>query len=211
MRDHWWWRPGWRIGRRAYTFHITFEDDAAVDGVANLHRFASDYQRGLAGRSELDLVPLRWLHLTMQNVGFTDDVSEPDVHAVLTIAQELCGELAPFDLTFDAVEVRGEGIAVRPAPAEPVSQVREAVRTAIGTLRGTVPEAPEHAHGFEPHVSLAYSNRVAPQDPLIDIIESVDAAPAVVTVRAARLIVLDREERVYQWQTYGKVPLGRVG
>src|SRR6266540_2104451 len=25
MRDHWWWRPGWRAGRRLYTSHLTYE------------------------------------------------------------------------------------------------------------------------------------------------------------------------------------------
>jgi hypothetical protein len=24
MADHWWWRPGWRHGRRMYYWHVTF-------------------------------------------------------------------------------------------------------------------------------------------------------------------------------------------
>lgn len=30
MADHWWWRPGWRPGRRMYAFHFTFGDQPAV-------------------------------------------------------------------------------------------------------------------------------------------------------------------------------------
>jgi len=30
MADHWWWRPGWRPGRRVYAFHFTFGDRPAV-------------------------------------------------------------------------------------------------------------------------------------------------------------------------------------
>ncbi len=26
VRDHWYWRPGWRAGRSFYTWHITFAD-----------------------------------------------------------------------------------------------------------------------------------------------------------------------------------------
>src|SRR5262245_33980474 len=81
VRDHWWWRPGWRLGRRAYTFHITFED-GTVEGGPDLHRLTAAYQASLAGMPGLDLVPLQWLHLTMQNVGFTDEVGESDVQAV---------------------------------------------------------------------------------------------------------------------------------
>ena len=93
MRDHWWWRPGWHVGRRAYTFHITFDDEAAVEGLDELHRLATDYQRVLAPLPGLDMVPLQWLHLTMQNVGFTDEVSESEAAAVLDEARRRCATL----------------------------------------------------------------------------------------------------------------------
>ncbi len=208
MRDHWWWRPGWHVGRRAYTFHITFDDDTAVSGIADLRRLASEYQRALSTLPGLDLVPLRWLHLTMQNVGFTDEVSEADARAVLAAARDRCSELPPFGLTLGRPEVRGEAVALRPFPAEPVCQLRDAVWAAIRSVRGVVPEAPEHAHGFDPHVSIAYSNRDAPSEPVADAIERVVPDAAAVTVRAAKLIVLDRDERVYRWATFGDVALG---
>ncbi len=208
MQDHWWWRPGWHVGRRAYTFHITFDDDTAVDGIADLRRLTSEYQRALATLPGLDMVPLRWLHLTMQNVGFTDEVSAADARAVLAAARDRCSELPPFGLALGQAEVRGEAVALRPFRAEPVCQVRDAVRAAIRTVRDVVPEAPEHARGFDPHVSIAYSNRDTPSDPVADAIERVASEVAAVTVRAAKLIVLDRDERVYRWTTFGDVTLG---
>ena len=199
---------GGPAGRRAYTFHITFEDEDLVAGVADLRRLAAEYQRRLAALPGLDLVALRWLHLTMQNVGFTDDVSNTDCEAVVDRARAACSELAPFDLTFDAVEVRQEAIAFRPSPPEPVNRIREALRGVISSVLGEVPEAPEHAHGFQPHVSLAYSNASGPAEPLIAAVQSVDTAPATVRVRAASLIVLDRDERMYRWTTRAPIPLG---
>jgi 2'-5' RNA ligase len=209
VRDHWWWRPGWRLGRRAYTFHITFED-GMVEGGSDLRRLAATYQASLAGMPGLDLVPLQWLHLTMQNVGFTDEVGEDEVRVVADAAAARFAELAPFDLTFGPVEVRREAIAFRPTPAEPVSRLREAARSAIAAVRGPdgVPEAPEHAHGFEPHVSMAYSNADGPVDPLVRAVASVSAPTATVRVLAASLIVLDRDERVYRWSRYRTLALG---
>ncbi len=207
MRDHWWWRPGWHVGRRAYTFHITFDDDSAVDGIADLRRLTSKYQQALSALPGLDMVPLGWLHLTMQNVGFTDEVGEADARGVLAGARDRCSELPPFELTLGQAEVRSEAVAFRPVPAEPVCQLRDAVWAAIMSVRGVVPEAPEHAHGFEPHVSIAYSNTDAPSEPVADAIERVASEAAVVTVRAAQLIVLDRDERVYRWTTFGDVAL----
>jgi hypothetical protein len=72
---------------------------------------------------------------------------------------------------------------------------------------GTTPEAPEHAHGFDPHVSIAYSNRNSPSEPYLDAVTNVRPFTASVRVLAAKLIVLDRDERVYRWTTYGVVPL----
>jgi 2'-5' RNA ligase len=207
VRDHWWWRPGWRLGRRAYTFHITFED-AVVDGAEELRRLVRSYQRRLEGVGSLDMVPLRWLHLTMQNVGFTDEVSDSDCRAVAAAAREMCARLAPFLLTFNEVEVRAEAIAFRPSPAEPVAALRDTVRSAIASVRGAIPEAPEHAHGFQPHVSLAYVNAPGPAAPLVEAVSSVEEAPVSVLVGAASLIVLDRDERVYRWSRYETISLG---
>ncbi|MGB6163316.1 MAG: hypothetical protein WCF33_10685 [Pseudonocardiaceae bacterium] len=76
MRDHWWWRPGWRVGRSFYTWHMTFDDQPAA------HQLAADYAHMLKDLSTLDLIPVRWLHLTMQGIGFTDEVDRADVDAI---------------------------------------------------------------------------------------------------------------------------------
>jgi hypothetical protein len=68
MRDHWW----WRVGRHLYTWHVTFE------GQTDLHRLVRAYQARL-DLPGLDLVPVAWLHLTMQGVGFTDEVAGQDL------------------------------------------------------------------------------------------------------------------------------------
>ncbi|MGH3921873.1 MAG: 2'-5' RNA ligase family protein, partial [Pseudonocardiaceae bacterium] len=83
MRDHWWWRPGWRVGRRFYTWHLTFQDQEDV------HRLARVYQHRLDAPN-LDLVPLRWLHLTTQGVGFTDEVSADDAARIVGAASARC-------------------------------------------------------------------------------------------------------------------------
>jgi hypothetical protein len=73
MRRHWWWRPGWRPGRRLYAWHLTFGDQTVSRGQADLRRVVGDYQARLAELPGLDLVPAEWLHLTMQSIGFADE------------------------------------------------------------------------------------------------------------------------------------------
>ena len=81
LRDHWWWRPGMRPGRRFYTVHATFADQPLMQELA-----AKATER-LAGLPGLDLVPGEWLHLTMQGIGFADEVGDADLKAIMTAAR----------------------------------------------------------------------------------------------------------------------------
>ena len=200
IRDHWWWRPGWRVGRRFYTWHLTF------DGQHDLHRLVRAYQACL-DMPELDLVPLDGLHLTMQGVGFTDEVSQQDLQKVVMAAGARCGLLAPFTLTLGPARVRPEGVNLPVTPEAPVRQLRMAIREAIAEVWGQE-RVPESAEGFTPHVTLAYSNADGPAAPLIERIERAGAPQAVATIRAAQLIDLERDSHVYRWKTRAAVPLG---
>jgi hypothetical protein len=83
MIDHWYWRPGWHVGRSFYTWHITFEHAPEVQDLAAF------YQNEIR-LPTLDPVPSEGLHLTMQGVGFADEVSPQDLKAIETAARERC-------------------------------------------------------------------------------------------------------------------------
>src|SRR2546430_17461428 len=102
MRDHWWWRPGWRVGRKMYTWHITFE------GQDSLHQLVEAYQSALAPLPGLDLIPPRWLHLTMQGVGFIDEVPDEEVSLIVDAARLRCASWSPIELRFGTAKVDSE-------------------------------------------------------------------------------------------------------
>jgi 2'-5' RNA ligase len=205
VRDHWWWRPGWRQGRRAYTFHVVF-NDGKVDGAADLRRLVRDYQATLVDLGGLDPIPAEWLHLTMQGVGFVDEVSVRDVQAILTAVGRHCAELAPFDLTFGPAIVTDEGIMLPGSPEVPAGTFRRALRAGIADVWG-LPNVPE-GEAFIPHVSVAYSNADGSSERFVHAVQACAPEPATVTVRAASLIVLDRDARMYRWTPYAPVTLG---
>jgi 2'-5' RNA ligase len=192
VRDHWWWRPGWRVGRRFYTWHLTF------DRQDDLHALVAAYQAELAELPGLDLIPREWLHLTMQGVGFTDKVSDQDISAIADAARHRLAQLAPARLTFHRAVVRPEAIALAPQPADTVRTIRSTIRDAIADIWGA-DRVPESAEGFQPHVSMAYINTPGLAAPIIAALDSVEVEPAIVTVDHAALIVLGRDTRVYQW------------
>ena len=197
MRDHWWWRPGWHVGRSMYTWHVTFDDQP------QLHDLVAAYQSALSPLPGLDLIPERWLHLTMQGIGFADEVSEREIADIADVAQKRLANQRPVFLTAGPASVDPEAIMFEVTPADALSPIRSAIRAAISDTRGAakVPESEE----WTPHISLAYSNSNDVAAPYVAAVDSVSKPPATLTVSRVHLIELNRDARLYQWTTKGEV------
>lgn len=199
MRDHWWWRPGWSAGRRFYTWHLTF------DGQPDVHRFADAYRAVLAPLGGLDLIPDRWLHLTMQGIGFVGEVAEQDALSIAKAAKVRLANVPPFDVVLETPVVDPEAILVPVQPDLPVRAVRDAIRAAIGDV---LPEVPERADGFKPHVSVGYSNGTGSTAPFAAALDTADIEHAHARITHAELIIINRDNHMYEWESLAQVPLG---
>lgn len=201
LRDHWWWRPGWRPGREFYTWHVTF------DGQTELHRLVTTYQNALRAVPALDLVPRRWLHLTTQGVGFVDEVTPADLRAIVRTATRLLARLPPARVAFHRPVIRREAVALAPEPAQSLVDIRHTIREAIAATwdAGAVPEPRD---GFEPHLSLAYANRDTSAAETIQALEDVHAEPVGIAVTRVSLIVLRRQAHLYSWDDFAQADLG---
>jgi 2'-5' RNA ligase len=197
LRDHWWWRPGWRPGRRFFTFHVTFDDQPEVQSLAASARAM------LAALPGLDLVPAQWLHLTMQGIGFSDEVADEDLAKIIETAHARLAAVPPVTVRIGPAVVADEGIACWVGPTGALDPVRDAVRGALGDLWGTdrVPEAARWA----PHVSVAYASADGAGDQFEAALDGLrDVAEA--TVRAVDLIRLGRDRHVYEWEPVERFP-----
>ncbi|MFK4083348.1 2'-5' RNA ligase family protein [Kribbella sp. NPDC020789] len=202
--DHWWWRPGWQVGTRFYAWHInTFED------AVPLHSLAAQYQAELSTVAGLDMIPRQWLHMTMQGVGFVEDVSSAQVDALLAAARARLGEVEPVRARFQRPVVRPEAVILPPEPVEPIQQIRYVVRAAIADVFGA-DGVPEAAEGYLPHISVAYVSTPQSAAPTLEAISRVTPDPVDLTVRAVSLIEMHRDNRMYEWQTIEAVPLGQI-
>ncbi|MFF3375760.1 2'-5' RNA ligase family protein [Streptomyces sp. NPDC002680] len=200
MRNHWWWRPGWSVGRRFYTWHLTFE------GEADVHRLAAEYRSALAPLGDvLTPIPDRWLHLTMQGIGFVGEGKEEDTQAIADAAHDRLAAVRAFDLRIGPAVLDPEAVLLHVKPDGPVRAVRNAIREAIGDVLGDVPEK---AEGFTPHVSVAYSNSDGSAEPIAQVLAGLDIPPATARISAAELIVINRDNKMYEWESFAKVPLG---
>jgi 2'-5' RNA ligase len=205
--DHWWPRPGWRPGRIALTWHLIFPASRS------LARHVAAHQRALDGLPGIDPVPAEWLHLTVQAVGWADEVPAHTASAVLDAVRARVAALEPFELAFDQPTIYGEAAVIRTHPDEPVERLRDAVRAGLRYVLGDdgAPTAPEQARGFLPHVTVAYSRVDADAAPFAAALDGVDLPPTIVPVTEVTLI---RQERLlaphwqYRWTTEAVAPLG---
>ncbi|MFC8845775.1 MULTISPECIES: 2'-5' RNA ligase family protein [unclassified Micromonospora] len=199
LTEHWYWRPGWHPGRHFYTWHLTFQQQPA------LHHHVTNLQQRLAPLPGLDLVPLDGLHLTTQGIGFTDEVPDNDIDAIVAEARQRCAALPPLKLSLGPVDPDAEGIGLLVQPWAAVERVRAAVRAAIAAVRHTVPEP---AGGFRPHMTIAYSGAPTPTAPIrARLAELRHLPPVPATISEVSLIALRREDRTYRWSTVATASL----
>jgi 2'-5' RNA ligase len=193
--------PGWDIGKRFYTWHLTFEHQD------DLHQLVDTYQQQLAEFPTLELVPRSWLHLTMQGVGFTHDIEDNTLHDVLDSVQARLSRQPPLQVTFHRPVIRPEAIALPAQPVEPVLNLRQAIREAMAATLGET-GVPEKDEGFQPHISLAYSNGPHPSDSILRALEETITEPVNVVIDKVSLIELHRDRRMYAWHTRAVAHLG---
>lgn len=204
VRSHWWWRPGWRLGRHLLACHVTF------DGASDLHRLVDQYQEALCGIAGLDLIPRRWLHLTMRGIGFVDQLSRDQVRRLRHCIGDALRDAPPIEVTFSDIVVRPEAVYLPARPAAPLvglhSRIGQAVESVLGP--GGCHELPEQAAGYRPHVSVAYVNADGPARPIHDALSAARPATATVRVTEVPLLTFNRDHRMYQWTGRAPIPLG---
>ena len=202
LGEHWRWRPDWRRDRACLWWYLTFEDAPAVRGLAQR---AQD----LIGRApQLDLIPSPWLHLTLLEVGFADELPAATVERVVDATREALKDFPGFDLGLGSVRSL-PGAVVIEAHADALAPLHERLTDAVLAARGA--DAVGALRAFVPHVSVAYVNRDCDPHEVMGPLDGVDLSSpsSSATVTRVRLAAVTRERRHYQWTTRAVVPLGR--
>ena len=191
VRNHWWWRPGWRPGRHFYACHLTLNNQP------QLRTLVKQCQDAITHLPDLDLIPPQWLHITMQGIGFVDEIGEADLAAVTKRIGETLRYSKPPAATFHRPAIRPEAVTFKANTPEPLYQLRLAMHGAIASVLGPAKfhepmPAPEQ---FAPHVSAAYVNSDGSAKPIANAIGSIDFQAVTATFDTASLLVFHRDRR----------------
>jgi 2'-5' RNA ligase len=198
LRDHWWWRPGMRPGRRMLLWHLLVDDQPEVRALAGRFR------ERLAGLGGLDPVPDEWLHMTTQIVGFADEIPRAEVEAMTSAVAGAFRSLPPVTVRIGRLYVYDEGVALGIEPERALDPVRDAIRE--GIAQTVTAHHLDDQPDWTPHLSVAYSNSDGPTAP---VFEALAEAPehCELTVRQAHLVAQVRDGHLYRWEPITAVPL----
>jgi len=204
VRNHWWWRPGWAEGRHFYACHLTLDDQP------KLRQLVADYQEALTGVAGIDLIPPQWLHLTMQGIGFTDEITADELAALDHALTTELANIEPPTVEFRYLTLHPEAVYLKAHPAAVLYPLRlrmhDAVLSVLGPERFTEP-APDRAE-FLPHVSIGYINRDGEAKPIAAALCGRTPRTAEVTFAKADLVEFHRDHQMYEWTSATPISIG---
>lgn len=199
LRDHWQWRPEWASDRICVLWYLTFET------APELSRQAEEAQELLRGIATADVVPPAWLHLTLDDVGFADELLPGQVEQVLEAARTAVRDWEVPALTLGPTCPMEDAVVLQAGPSAALVTLRDLLRGATDRVLG--PEAVTGLDEFWPHVTLAYLNDACEPETLMAPLEPVSAARLVVAPPRLTLAAVTRRDRHYQWTALGHLPL----
>lgn len=201
VRNHARWRSGWRSGRRSYAWLLPLGADTG------LRQLVNQYQYALVDLPGFDLMPLEWMHIVVQEIGFTDTTSEAQVEQVLDATRARLADLPPLSLAFHRAVVLPESLALPAEPQSTLHELRSTVRETIGEALGAS-EVPDEPEDIDQHVSLAYSTTDGPAVFAVATLGATPVDPITAKVPALSLVKLNRDHSCSEWETVAEVPIG---
>jgi 2'-5' RNA ligase len=200
LRDHWQWRPDWSVERACLLWYLTFED------APTLSAQAEQAHARLRGMDSLDVVPLRWLHLTLDDVGFADELHPAQAEDVVRAAQAAVAGWVPPPLTLGPLDAMEDSVVLRAGPAEELADLHQRLRSATASVPGAA--AVSGLDDFWPHVTLAYLNRECDPEEVMAPLSAEPATQLVLAIPRLTLAAVTRRDRHYQWTACAQLPLG---
>ena len=197
--DHWRWRPDWQAERPCLMWYLTFEDQPDL---ADLALRSHERLRPLA---TVDLIPVPWLHLTLDEVGFVDTVGPEDVHRVVESVRAVIADWRSGPIHLGPVTTMEDAVVLEATSAADLDELCGRLRTATSAVL-------DRGVGYEPmpfwgHVSLAYINQVCDAASVLAPLAALAEETLTVGVPHLTLAAVTRRDRHYQWSVRASLPL----
>ena len=198
MSSHWAWRPEWTSEHRVWWWYGTFEHDAAVQ------RLAEETRGVLRPGAPFDVVPPRWLHLSLVEVGHGATFPRWLASQVGRTAARQLRRLDPVEVTVGPVRTMSGAV---------VLQVRgQRLRDLYHHLESSLPGAPYERpvqRPFDPHVSVAYAAGSCRAHEALDVGQDTELLGRTVTTTLDHVTLAEvvRDPPHYRWTPRCRIAL----
>jgi 2'-5' RNA ligase len=200
LRSHWQWRPEWAVDRACLLWYLTFESQP------DLARQAEQVQACLGDVALVDVVPAPWLHLTVDDVGFADELVPGQVEQVVASARASVAGWAPPPITLGPLAPMDDSVVLAAGPVPELVDLHDRLRAATSGVLGA--GAASCLDDFRPHVTLAYLNDACEPEAVMGPLGPVAASQVVVAGPRLTLASVTRRDRHYQWTSCAQLTLG---
>ena len=197
LTQHWSWRPEWTPERRCWWWYATFEHDAAV------RRLVGQARAALKPGGPVDVVPTRWLHLTLAEVGYAADFPRELAYAAARDARESLADFRAVDLQVGPVATMPGAIVLRVGGAG-LQQLHELLVSASPV---SFPHKPVQRL-FDPHISVAYIGRDCSSNEVLAESYGDELEGVTTRLEHVSLVEVVRQERHYRWTPRCRISLG---
>ena len=151
----------------------------------------------------LDLIPPEWLHVTLREVGYLEEIPPASAENKVDRARESLADLGAFSLRVGPVELLPGALVLRVTPTRRLDE-----------LRRRLPGKPSVDHGpngipapdqVAPHVSLAYLRTDTVATHVIASTRTV--APLTLSIDQVILAEVTRHQWHYEWNVRARIHL----
>jgi 2'-5' RNA ligase len=189
------WRTDWTLERTCLYWYLTF------DAEPELLALFEELMPGLREVESVDVVPADWLHLTLLEVGYVDEVDGTDVDAMVAAAESI-RDLMPLRLDLGPVTTMTDAVVLHVDPSPEVLALQLTLAEGLGSL----PHPRPPGEGFWPHVSIGYLNSDCRRSEVMAAFTGLTPRTVSVTVPRLTLAAVTRLETHYQWQAVASLP-----
>jgi 2'-5' RNA ligase len=177
-----------------------------LGGDPEMRMTAQDAQSRVSHFSGLHLTPLQWLHLTVLTAGPADQISEHARSEMLARARSYLAGTGSITVEFGRVFYHQEAIVLTAHPAEALQPIREAAQRATRAVTGHSGANGRSSPQWAPHVTLCYSTRLQPAQPIIAALG--ERLPSCqIAIDTLSLVVQQGAEWLWNWKPVGTVSL----
>lgn len=199
LREHARWRPDWTNDRPRLLWYITFRDHP------QLAERCQEAEAGLRHLAAVNAVPPRWLHLTLDDVGFVDEVPEDKLDDLVESLPEVLEGWRLPSLTLGPLAAMEDALVLRTEPYAELRELRDRLRAVTAaTVGGPVVDGPEE---FLPHVSLAYVREACEPPVVMGPLEDRSSETVVIESAELTLAEVTRHDQHYEWKVRAVMPL----